>query len=141
MKPAQRILSALIVGVLSLPAFAQESMPDLPRSQTTAAGVRFIAGGIGHEQQQAMSAVQSGYNLRLTFARPKSGEYLADVRVMITDSKQNSVLDTVANGPFLYARLPAGNYKVTAMFEGQQQSRKVSVGAYQQPPQVFYFAE
>lgn len=141
MKAAQGLLSALIVGVLALPVQAQEAMQDQLHEQTTTTGIRFITGGIGSEQQQAMAAVQSDYNLRLTFARAKSGEYLTDVRVMITDRKQHNVLETVADGPLLYARLPAGDYHITASFEGQQQTKKISIGASRHLAQVFYFAE
>src|SRR5690606_37917825 len=76
-------------------------------------------GGIGAEERAAMEAKAADYNLRLTFATKVSGAYLSDVKVAIRNARGETVLDTVAAGPWLFARLPRGEYRVAASAFGQ----------------------
>lgn len=108
---------------------------------TSAAGIEYVSGGVGADQREDMAAVRQLYNLHLTFARPKSGAYLAGVNVVIRNSKKETLLEEVADGPMLFARLPAGTYQVMAAFEGKQQTKAVSVGARGARGLVYYFAQ
>jgi len=91
------------------------------------AGVAYVSGGVGDDSQDRMAGMGREYTLKLMFTL-NEGNYLSDVNVAIADSRGNKVIDDVANGPFLFAKLPAGQYTVTATHEGKSQTRKVNVG-------------
>jgi hypothetical protein len=82
--------------------------------QETRGSVAVMHGGVGAEARAAMEQKAGEYNLRLTFARMGSGAYLSDVKVVVRDKQGGVVVDTVASGPWLFARLPAGQYTVAA---------------------------
>lgn len=117
------VLAVLLVSWLgSAPAWAETA--ELPKVQTQGE-VSFVSGGIGADEVAAMHEVRRDYNLQLLFAAKGSGEYLSAVAVVVKNAHGDTVLDTVADGPFLYARLPAGRYQVSASYEGQTQNRGV----------------
>ena len=72
--------------------------------------------------------MEKDFNLKLVFALG-NGEYLADVDVSVVDAANRVVLDTSSEGPWLLARLPAGNYQVNANYHGSVERRAVAVGA------------
>ena len=57
--------------------------------------------------------VREQYTLRLLFA-DSSGSYLADIAVTVADRAGNTLLEAISDGPYLWARLPPGSYRVTA---------------------------
>ena len=119
---------AVIGGIVAASAAAQNNTP-VPTSQASG-GVSYVSGGVGEEQQERMQALaQQGYTLRLVFAEQGTGAYVADVHVVVADSRGRTVLDAVANGPAFYAKLPEGDYKVTLDYRGARQSRTVHASA------------
>jgi len=120
-----RAVLALAISATSGFAIAQEKTIIQP--QTAPSGIEYVSGGIGDRQQEAMKVMRKDYNLRLTFARPGSGEYLADVRVTIENADNAKVLDITSPGPLLFAKLPPGAYRIAAEFEGQRQVKKVTI--------------
>ena len=90
--------------------------------EETRGDIAVLHGGIGEEDRAAMAQKTTGHNLRLTFARKGSGAYLSDVKVVIRDRKGAVVVDSVASGPWLYARLPDGDYSISATAQGSTQS-------------------
>jgi len=58
----------------------------------------------------------------------KNESRIADVNVTIKDARGKSVIERLAGGPVLMARLPAGAYSVTATYDGESKSRQVRVG-------------
>lgn len=119
----RRVVLASLLGMAPLMATAEEAVPQVQ----TQGQASFISGGIGADEVAAMKAVRQDYNLRLLFA-DKGGEYLADVAVVVRNARGDTVLDTVAKGPFFYAKLPAGQYQVSASYQDQAQARKVRLG-------------
>ena len=71
-------------------------------------------------------AREKEFNLKLVFTLVE-GNYLADVDVTVKDAKGKTMIRHVADGPFFMAKLPAGTYSVTAVYEGKGQTRKVTV--------------
>ncbi|OZI75036.1 hypothetical protein [Bordetella genomosp. 12] len=130
----QALAAALLTAGLmaaSGAALAQPSPANLPQVQQQG-DVRFLSGGIGEGQSDAFKAAASQYRLMLTFAQRAAGgsaQYLADIPVEISNAHQQVVLKTVAQGPFLLANLPAGNYTVKASSNGQTKTQQVNVGA------------
>lgn len=110
--------------LLNFPSFAEES-PIKPQKQGE---VTFISGGVGSDEQAAIQAVRGDYNLNLLFSAKGTGEYLSDAKVNIADSTGNPVLDTVAEGPMLLAKLKPGNYTVTAELDGKVSHKKAKIG-------------
>ncbi len=90
-------------------------------------GVIFASGGVGNEGKAAMRAVESGYNLRLLFAVEGSGAYLAGVHVRLVDHGGNTLVDTVAEGPYFFANVRPGKYEIVAESQGRTLTRSVEV--------------
>jgi hypothetical protein len=95
--------------------------------EARAADVPYVSGGIGFEGREEMQAAERDHNLKVVAAE-KNGDYLAEVNVMIESAKKERMLDATMDGPILLAKLPPGTYTVKATFEGQTQSRTVTVG-------------
>lgn len=123
-------------GILStifatFPAAAKPSPAALLPAPQTRGEVTWLSGGVGRDEARAFQREASRYPLEVVFVQ-KSGkrdEYLANVPVTIRDAKHHVVLDGVAQGPYLLARLPAGDYEVSARWESWHFGRHVKVGA------------
>lgn len=61
--------------------------------------------------------------LNLGFAEV-SGAFLGDVKVVIEDASGNALVNTVVDGPWFFAPLPAGTYNVKAIFDDQAKQIK-----------------
>jgi hypothetical protein len=88
-----------------------------------------LHGGIGLDDRAAMERAAPEYNLRLEFAQAGNGEYLANVRVVVSDMKGGKVLEALSSGPWLYAQLPAGEYSVAASTGDATLTHNVSIKA------------
>lgn len=127
---AQMKLLALILSTTSalyVGGTHAEDAPPSPQIQTQN-GINFMSGGVGEGQAAAMKAAAANYSLVLTFATP-SGAYLADVRVLIQDSKGSIILDAVSAGPMFLVQLPPAQYRLTAEYKGRTQSDAFSIKA------------
>jgi len=93
----------------------------------TSHGISYISGGVGIDERAAMERMARGYNLKLVFAEP-SRPYLANVSVEIRDASGKRLVETTDNGPWFFAKLPDGNYRVVATFEGKKEAREVEIG-------------
>ncbi len=95
-------------------------------SQRTPDDIRYIVGGVGIEQREAMKALYDQYSLKLEVAE-KSGAYVADVHVMITDTGGREYLHIRQQGPILLIDLPDGQYNIEATYRGMVQKRKLQI--------------
>ena len=89
-------------------------------------GIPYVSGGAGEEELAAMKAQEKSYNLHLLFAT-KTGDYLADVQVVVADQAGHKILEATSQGPLFYTNLPAGQYRVTVQAQGVSQQRTVHV--------------
>ena len=115
------------VGLAISVAWAQtESFMVKERSQGE---VKYLVGGVGKEERDYMNSLASNYNLKLVFA-VASREYLSDVRVVVQDTNGKTYLNTTADGPWVMAKLPEGEYIIQAPVGGETlvQKRKVGKG-------------
>ncbi len=94
---------------------------------TLAAGVPHLSGGVGLTERAEMQAQAGKYNLRLEFARARDGAYFADVNVRIRNQAGKTVLNLEHTGPLVYARLPAGTYRVEATRDTVRKQQVVQV--------------
>ncbi|MFA5985090.1 MAG: carboxypeptidase regulatory-like domain-containing protein [Methylococcaceae bacterium] len=121
----KRLLLSLILPIIFFcyPAFAEQTSI----SPQTQGDVTFVSGGIGIVEQSQMHELRSDYNLSLLFSVVGTGEYLSDVNVEIMDSKHNICLETVANGPMLFAKLKPGRYSIKVDNGSGSHTKKVTV--------------
>jgi hypothetical protein len=124
-------MSAVLLCVAT-PAHAMErGMTDL--------GKPFVSGGVGATEQGALRAEGPGYGLAILTAASGTGNFLADVRIHITDAQSHEVLDTLMDGPWLLVDLPAGRYEVEATRNHHAQKHTVSFLARGHAETIFYF--
>lgn len=102
--------------------------------------VPYASGGFGLGSREALEATSADYTLKLVFAEKGTGAYLADVRVAITDRKSMPVLEAISEGPWFFAKLKPGRYRVTAEAGGVSQSRQVTIPRKGQVQRYFYWA-
>lgn len=109
----------------------KSGVPPLAKADTAAQstantlGIAYLSGGIGEDDP--MLKASENYNLHMVFATQGSGEYLADIKVMIEDTKGRKILQTDSPGPIFYVKLPAGNYRVTAGHQGNSLRKQITV--------------
>lgn len=117
------LAAALAFAVCAAPARAE--LPAVQRQ----GDVEFVSGGIGLSESDSMKAAEKTYPLTLVFAQKMDGQnaYAADVPVTIVDSKGRTMLKTTTNGPYLLVKLPAGQYKISSTFNGNDQSHTAVV--------------
>jgi len=122
MAAAMALGSMAFAGILST---AQAGLPPVQQQGS----VQYVSSGIGLDESEAMKAAAKDYPLALTFAAQRDGkaDYVANVAVTISDAQGKAVLQATAEGPYMLVKLPAGNYKVSATYNGQAQQRDVSV--------------
>jgi hypothetical protein len=90
--------------------------------------------------QAIRAEAKEGYKLQLVFATQKSGEYVANVKVMISDAKGETLIDVVSDGPGFYAKLPVGHYKISAENRGTLQGRSIDVTGHNINRYVLYWS-
>ena len=108
--------------------------------ERSAGEISYVSGGVGASEQEALEQVKSDYNLRLLFAVSGSGAFLAKVPVTIADPGGQVLLDAVADGPYFYARVPAGSYRVSAENAGKVQTRSITVPTSGAVSEGFYWS-
>lgn len=91
-------------------------------------GVPHVSGGVGKDSIERLNALARDFNLKLVFAL-KSGNYVSDVKVTITDTAGKTLVDTISAGPWLMTKLPTGSYQIGATFAGQTIKRQVSISS------------
>jgi hypothetical protein len=97
--------------------------------EARAADVPYISGGVGADAREELLAKEKEYNLKI-IAAATSGDYLADVKIVIESSRKEPVLDTTMEGPILLAKLAPGTYTIKATSDAQTITRTVTI-----PPQ------
>ncbi len=115
--------AAIILGSAS---FASIASTDSEAVFQTSGGINYVSGGVGDGSISRLNSLSGDFNLKLVFAM-KSGEFASGVRVIIADTKGVTLLDTTSEGPWFFARLPAGNYHVAATLAGKTVTQQTAV--------------
>ena len=102
-------------------------------------GIRYLSGGIGEGERAELNALSNQFNLRLLFAMQGSGNYLADIRVNILDSRGEVTLSAESNGPWFFAQLPPGTYTIEVSIPDQLQRQTVRIEGSRQSQLNFYW--
>ena len=136
MRPIRPAAMAFSIGLL-LSAAAQAQTTALePQRQN---GVTWVSGGVGQQELEQIRQMQDLYNLRLLFAMQGTGEFLAGIPVTIADAHGATLVSTNSEGPYLFAKLRPGRYKITAEHEGRVLTKNISVPASGAASQSFYW--
>ena len=108
---------------------------------TSPGGIRWVSGGVGAEEREALEAMSSEFSLKAVFAVEEHTAFLADVAFTIRRSGGEAVVEGKTSGPWLYVALPAGTYEIEATAEsGETQRSSVTVGDGGQKQVAFHFA-
>ena len=129
------ILTAVLIAPYM--AFSAESAAITPYQ--TDEGIAYMSGGAGEDERVAMNGLAGNYNLRLVFA-DKEGAYLSDVKVDIRNAAGREVLSAISNGPWFFAMLPKGRYKIKAEARGKSMTQSAVIGRGRQKELKFYWA-
>ncbi|WP_423392951.1 carboxypeptidase-like regulatory domain-containing protein [Burkholderia sp. LMG 21824] len=121
------VAAALAAGLAAGATGAYAQSDGLPAARQQG-DVTFVSGGVGQDESTAFQHNESSWPLALRFTG-KGGEFLADVHVRIVDGKGTEVLKTDARGPYMLVKVPPGRYTVHASYQGNEESRAVTVGA------------
>jgi hypothetical protein len=124
MKIVYRFIVTMLALVSAGAARADNALPPV----NIYGGVGYVSGGIGLDESDAIKAAEKDFTLSLLFVQTRRGEYLSDVKVGIKDKAGKTVLEAVADGPMLLARLPAGEYRVSAESGGSTQVKTLRIG-------------
>ena len=116
-----------LAAIFSTLSFAEVN-PSLP-SVKSQGQTQFISGGIGKDESEAILQARSSWSLtlELTQAADAKAEYISDVQVTIKDKLGNTVLDTIAEGPYLLVNLSPGKYSVDATYNSVTLHRDLSL--------------
>ena len=93
-----------------------------------AADVPFISGGAGADERADLQAKEKDYNLKV-IAAATSGDYLADVWVVVESAAKKNLLETKMEGPILLVKLPPGTYTIKATYGPSTQTQTVNIPA------------
>jgi hypothetical protein len=106
-----------------------EAVP-LPEVQTSG-NVSFVTGGIPYEQIPAFNQARGQYPLNIEVYQRDGNKngFTADAEIKLTEIKSgNVVLETKTDGPFLWAKVPPGAYKLQTTLAGKMKESRVTVG-------------
>ena len=117
----------ILTCIFSTSIFANEN-PLLPPVQTQGQ-TRFISGGIGKDESNAILQARGSWPLMLQLAQTvdSRAHYISDAQITIKNELRNTVLDTATEGPYLLVNLPAGEYSLEATYNGITLHRKLNL--------------
>jgi len=135
-----------LIAVLPVLAAGTALAADMPSEQVQG-NVRYVTGGVGFDEAEAMRQAASHYALAIELAAkpiPRDSYprdvYLANVRVDIRDQQGQTLISTTTDGPLLLATLPPGRYIINAEVGGVSQQKSVAVGTGSSQRVLFEFA-
>jgi hypothetical protein len=107
-----------------------EAVP-LPEVQTSG-DVQYVTGGVPFEQLPAFREARRDYPLNIEIYEREGNKdgFTADADVQVVNAKSGDVvLETKTQGPYLWAKVPPGQYKVTATLNGKVKETRVAVNS------------
>src|SRR5205814_9625858 len=100
-------------------------------------------GGVGTDEAAERRTEARTCALELMFSRRGAGEraeFVADVRLQMLDATGRVVVDRASQGPIFLARLPDGQYTISAEFQGRTQTRRVALANGRRESLSFYWS-
>ncbi|MBC7954699.1 MAG: hypothetical protein H7Y33_02355 [Cytophagales bacterium] len=103
---------------------------SLPQVQTSGE-VSYVTGGIPYEQIPAFTQARGQYPLNIEVYEKDGAKnsFTADAQVRLIDRKGGVVLDAKTTGPFLWVKVPPGQYRLQTTLNGKTKEQGVAVGS------------
>jgi len=89
------------------------AIPALPLDIMSNGTVTYVTGGIGDEEVAELKSKEKEFNVHLLITALK-GEFISDATLKIADASGTEMLNLENAGPYVYVKLPAGNYTLEA---------------------------
>jgi hypothetical protein len=118
--------AAAVCACVAVPWAATAQTAGLPAMKSQDAG-RYVCGGVGADESQALRAAMKDHPLSMLFARA-GGAYLADVEVRVKDAQGATALAIRTEGPVCLVDLPPGRYTIEAVSDGVAKNQAVTLG-------------
>lgn len=116
-----------VLCVFLLPLFTHIAEAANLDALTSANGIQYMTGGVGHDEVIAMRQHAKKYSLNLLFSEGLAGQAVTDVNVNIYDENTQLVFRVTGAKPLLYVNLPAGSYTILANNQGNKLRHKVHI--------------
>lgn len=130
----------ILAGALLAPCLGFSAETGVITQSRSDNGIAYMSGGVGLDEREAMHSLAPNYNLRLVFAA-RQGAYLSDVKVDIRNTAGRNILSAVSNGPWFFAKLPSGRYRIMVEAGGKHMTRSAVVGSQGQTALKFYWSD
>ncbi len=118
------LAAGILTACVALSVFAAPQAPQ----PVTEGDVTYLSGGVSVDERQDMEAQAKNYNLLITNANP-IGQLSVDADIVVKGKDGREVITVDNAGPLFYAKLPPGDYTITAMNGDQQQRRIIKIPA------------
>lgn len=105
------------------------SLAQLPPSKSQG-DTTFTTGGIGSDESSAMFAAAKKWSLLIEMSEIDGsgrGVWIAGINIRVLNAKQQSILETVCDGPLMLLNAPPGQYTVEASYQGKLLKRSVVI--------------
>ena len=110
-----RVLVLVVVALIALPVTSRAQPP-------------YVSGGTGADERQELLAKEGQFNLKIVTAET-SGDYLANVKIVIESAKKERVIETKMEGPILLVKLTPGTYTIRATSSKRTQTKSLAIPA------------
>jgi hypothetical protein len=133
---SKRLLPAMAAAMLYVPLASSVELGVLVDAHIDA-----VNGGIGKEEAENLRAHARSFPLELVFSRRADGadQFVADVNLVIADVRGRTVVSGPV-GPIFLARLPDGQYTISAEYRGQTHTRRVAIAGGQHQKVAFVWS-
>jgi tripartite-type tricarboxylate transporter receptor subunit TctC len=102
-------------------------------------GVIYASGGVGLDEQMEMDAMAKNYNVKMVFVEAPR-DYVSGVEVKIEDHSGKVLLEATSSGPWFFAKLPRGEYRLIASFHHHQEMKNLNVASGHETVEFFWKA-
>lgn len=89
-------------------------------------GIAYVTGGVGEDGAAAMRGVAPRYSMRARFTT-NAGEFVSNVLVRVSNADGQLIFEANSDGPYLYAQVPPGRYRLGATPNGVEGSRSTDI--------------
>jgi hypothetical protein len=131
----------LLLGclMLALSPLASEAATSSFITEGNSNGVMYASGGVGMNERMDMDAMAKDYNVKMMFVEaPK--DYVSGVKVKIEDPSGKVLLETTSSGPWFFAKLPQGEYRIIATFHNHPEVKNLKVAGSAETVEFFWKA-
>lgn len=116
MKNWRLLLIPLFILGIAMYIFSIYSFEERFLHRRKERNITFMSGGSSQQERENFEEIGRDYSLKLIFLNKKN-QYLSDVKLTILSQKGETILTTVANGPWFFINLPPGVYNFEASFQ------------------------